>query len=166
MPIRGCHGWAEIQSTSVRQLATRPERIPSVAVKKNCVEEESRIQYISTNGGNTFHVIHAAAATDAAIGATRERRMRRRFHHARTISETSTFRSEAREPPTSRRAPTRVRDDTGEREQRAGREGGISGGRGRAAGASGHAPPAQPAAAKNHAPPPPRSSPGPPRAPP
>src|ERR1051326_5400506 len=97
MPISVCQGWTEIQSTSVRQLATRPDRMPSVAVKKNSVEPERRRQYMSAKAGKILQVSHVAAATDAARVKIRDRRRRRRWIHARTTSDTNTFRSEARE---------------------------------------------------------------------
>src|SRR5947209_19622076 len=98
MPNSACQGLAAIQSTSTRQLATRPESTPSVAEKKYSAEAESRSQYISANAGKTFQVRNSAAAVDtASMGTALVKRTPRRLSHTSTASATSTLIREPRE---------------------------------------------------------------------
>src|SRR5579871_567945 len=98
MPISVSQGCMEIHSSKIRQLATRPESTPLVAVKKNSAVLESRIQYISANVGKTFQERKAAIATKTpATGATRAKGMRRRLTHTSTNAATSRFTSDPRE---------------------------------------------------------------------
>src|SRR5436190_24375886 len=98
MPNRVCHGLAVIQSSSARQLATRPDSTPSVAEKKYSADAKRRSQYISAKIGKTFHVRNAArAAQTASMGTTRAKRTRRRLSQTSTARATSTFKRDPRE---------------------------------------------------------------------
>src|SRR5437588_7291120 len=98
MPNSACQGLAEIQSSSTRQLATRPERTPSVAEKKYSAEAERRSQYISAKTGKIFQVRNAAPAAETArIGTAAARRTRLRLIQTSTAKATSRLISEPRE---------------------------------------------------------------------
>src|SRR5262249_38694579 len=122
MPKMVCQGLASIHPRIVRQLATRPESTPSVAVKKYSADPERRIQYISAKAGKTRQTItEAAAAATTRTGTTRAKRTRCQLRHTSTRTASTTVINEAREydstsaavstaPPTKR--PVRETGDS------------------------------------------------------
>ena len=98
MPKSVCHGWAAIHPASVRQLATRPESTPSVAVNRNSVEPERRSQYISANAGKIFQVTKAPPSTEMpSTGRMRANRTRLRCSQSSVSAATIRLISDPRE---------------------------------------------------------------------
>src|SRR5580698_541227 len=98
MPKRSCHGLAAVHCMSVCQLATRPERICSVAEKNNWPETVSRSQYMAAMAGKIFESRKAPASTQAErIAATRPSGTRRRLIQTSTAQATATLITDPRE---------------------------------------------------------------------
>src|SRR3954462_4191803 len=98
MPTNVCHGCWEIQSASIRQLETRPERMASLAVKAKCAVLERRCQYISAKLGRSCQMRKAATTIEITrAGTPRVRRTRLRWIQPRTDRPTRMFSNDARE---------------------------------------------------------------------
>src|ERR1700678_4489000 len=105
MPKRSCHGLGAVHCKSVCQLATRPERICSVAEKKNWPETVSRSQYMAAMAGKIFESRNAPASVQAErIAATRPSGTRRRLIQTSTAQATATLITDPRENERARAA--------------------------------------------------------------
>src|ERR1700691_1871403 len=98
MPKRSRDGLAAVQCSSVCQLATRPERICSVAEKKNCPDATRRSQYMAAIAGKIFESRNAPASAQAErIATTRPSGTRRRLIQTSTAKATATLITDPRE---------------------------------------------------------------------